>query len=673
MKYIYTLFFLLVTTFVSAQGRTMYAADQYFQKYGYVKSAPLYEKLYDKGNRSNKVLSRLGDCNYYNNNYKKAERWYKELFKTITQSEISNEHYYRYIQTLKSVGNYEKAKAILSLSKTYNKNVSIEILENESLLTPSVYNAITNLSINTSYSDYNNVLADGKLYFSSTRPQGSIRKAKTYGWNKQPYYTIYSANYEQDVVGKGLINLKDVSSLKGDVNGTYHDANPVFTNDGKVMYFTRDNSKGQKSIRTDRLKVSHLKLYKAELINGEWRNVKELPFNSKNYSVGHPFLSKDEQYLYFASDMPGGYGRTDLYKAKINDGGTFGSPQNLGEKINTAGKEMFPYIDSEKTLYFSSDGHIGLGGLDIFKSEEVSEGVYKSPENLRSPINTKSDDFSFVILKNKEKGYFSSNRPGGKGDDDIYSFGVANKADVNVAKEGVNNDTIACTKQIKGFVFDELTKVILPGAQVQLTNTSGDILKSALSDQKGFYDLGSVDCNEAQYKVVVSKSDYNTDSLVFGVNTDQKEPIELVAYLLQKEIKINTNNFDIHINPIYFDFDKFNIRADAARELNKVVKVMKDFPEIKLRIESHTDSRGNDAYNERLSDNRAKSSRDYIVSQGVKAERILSAKGFGEYRLLNECRNGVPCSVEEHQLNRRSYFYISNNPGHIKVKNQVGE
>lgn len=665
MKYIHLLLFLLVTTFVSAQGRTMYAADQYFQKYGYVKSATLYEKLYDKGNRSNKVLSRLGDCNYYNNNYKQAERWYKELFTTVPHSEISNEQYYRYTQALKSIGNYDEARAILSLSKSNNKDVSIEVLENESLLIPSTNTVISNLPINTSYSDYNNPLVDDKLYFSSTRPQDSIRKFKTYGWNKQPYYTMYSVNQEKDDTGKISINSKDVSSLKGDVNGSYHDANPVFTNDGKVMYFTRDNSKGERSIRTDRLKTSHLKLYKAELVDNEWKNVKELPFNSKKFSVGHPFLSNDEKYLYFVSDMPGGYGRTDLYKVIINGDGTFGSPENLGEKINTAGKEMFPYIDSERTLYFSSDGHIGLGGLDIFKSEIVSDSIYKAPENLKSPINSKSDDFSFIILKNMEQGYFSSNRPGGKGDDDIYSFSIEN--------DDANKEKRPCTTQIKGFVYDEISKAILPGTEVKLTDASGKLLASVVSDQKGFYDLGIVDCNNAQYNVVLIKTDYNSNSLNFDVKANTRGPIELVAHLLQKEININTNNFDVHINPIYFDFDKSNIRADAAEELNKVVKVMKDFPEIRLRIESHTDSRGNDAYNKKLSDNRAKSSRDYIISQGINKERILSAKGFGEYNLLNECSNGVPCSLEEHELNRRSYFYISNNPGHIKVKNQIGE
>ena len=664
MKYIHLLLFLFVTTFVSAQGRTMYAADQYYQKYGYVKSAELYEKLYDKGDRSNKILSRLGDCNYYNNNYQKSERWYKELFETISESDIASEHYYRYIQTLKSVGDYDKARRILSLSKTHDKEIDLEVLENESLLSSSMYSEIINLSINTPYSDYNNLLIGDKLYFSSTRPQDSIGKIKTYGWNKQPYYTMYAANRDKEEGDLSFVNLKDIASLKGNVNGKYHDANPVFTQDGTVMYFTRDNSKGERILKTDRLKTSHLKLYKAELKDNEWRNVKELPFNSKKYSVGHPFLSKDEKYLYFVSDMPDGYGMTDLYKVSIQEDGSFGSPENLGAKINTSGKEMFPYIDTENTLYFSSDGHVGLGGLDVFKSELQSDGNYGKPENLKSPINSKSDDFSFVILKEQEQGYFSSNREGGKGDDDIYSF--------SVGKDQVKEE-VACVKQIKGFVYDELTKEVLPGAQVQLTDVSGIVLKTIVSDQKGFYDLGTVDCVKSNYKVAVTKSDYNSDSLDFGIEPETQGPVELIAYLLQKEIKINTNNFDIHINPIYFDFDKFNIRADAAAELNKVVQVMKDFPEIKLRIESHTDSRGNDAYNERLSDNRAKSSRDYIISQGISKERILSAKGFGEYRLLNDCSNGVPCSVEEHQLNRRSYFYISNNPGHIKVKNQVGE
>lgn len=653
MRYLYIIVILFTTSFSYAQ--TKYAADQYFKKYSYVKSAELYEKIYEKGDHSELVVSRLGDAYYFNNKYDQAEKWYKELFSTTEAADVSSEHYYRYIQVLKSLGKYNEADKFLSISEKENKNLNLKAIKDFYKVDENKKYDVKNLDINTKYSDYNNALIDNKLLFSSTRPKDSLRKHKTYGWNKQPYYGMYTADQKEE-----SNSLSNVTSLKGKVNGRYHDASPVITKDGQVIYFTRDNSKGR-SIRVDGQKTSNLKIYKAELKDNEWKCVKELPFNHKSYSVGQPSLSTDEKYLYFVSDMPGGFGLTDLYKVAINDDGTYGIPENLGEKINTSGKEMFPYISKNNKLYFSSNGHVGLGGLDVFESE-MKEGVYQAPVNLKAPINSKSDDFSFIVT-NDEKGYFSSNRVGGKGDDDIYAF--------NLVK--VKEESVVCIKQIRGFVYDELTKKVLPDAQVQLTDISGKIIKTITSDAKGFYDLGSVDCVNSEYKIAVTKEAYNSDALSFAINSGTPTIVELEAYLLQKEIKINTNNFDVHINPIYFDFDKFNIRSDAAKELDKVVKVMKDFPEIKLRIESHTDARGNDAYNEQLSDNRAKSSSNYIISQGVAKERILSAKGFGEYKLLNKCSNGVPCSVKEHQLNRRSYFYISNNPGHIKVKNQVGE
>lgn len=661
MRYKYILVLALVSTSVFSQGQKKYAADKYFGKYSYVKSASLYEKVYEKGDHSELVVSRLADSYYHTNDYKNAVKWYGELFATVSESAISEDHYYRYIQSLKNVGDYTKSAAILALSKTHNKNIGLAVSsEVNSYDTSSMYSDVENLSINTSYSDYNNIVSSNKLYFSSTRPENE-RKTKLYGWNKQPYYTMYAVERSQGESGPSVTELTGVSSLDGKVNGRYHDASPVLTKDGKTMYFTRDNTKFN-SLRTDAVRTSNLKLYKATLKDDKWTCVKELPFNNKAYSVGQPALSADEKYLYFVSDMPGGVGKTDLYKVAITGEDSYGVPENLGNTINSAGDEMFPYV-SEDVLYFSSDGHVGLGGLDVFKSS-INGNSYTQPENLKKPINSQSDDFSFVLLADERVGYFSSNRVGGKGDDDIYSF-----------RAGVPEEIVPeiCEKQVRGIVYDKLSKEVLAGAEVQWLNAKGEVVKTVVSDAKGAYDLGTITCLEGSYGLQVSKAAYNDESSSFGVTNLSASPIGLTTYLLPKEIKIDSGNFDVRINPIYFDFDKSNIRADAARELNKVVKVMKDFPDILLRIESHTDSRGNDVYNEQLSDRRAKSSRDYIISQGVRASRITSAKGYGEYRLLNECDDATRCSEEKHQINRRSYFYISNNPKNVSVQNQIGE
>ncbi len=659
MKYTYLLLLAFVSTSIFSQGQKKYAADKYFNKYSYVKSASLYEKVYEKGDNSELVVSRIADSYYYNNNYENAAKWYKELFATVANKEITKEYYTKYIQSLKSIAKYSEAQKIVALARTNQKELGVVVSDDLNVYKTlqkenTMFTTVENLAINTEYSDYNNIVVGDILYFSSTRPQNE-RKTKLYGWNKQPFYTMYAAQRAKE----DGFDIQNISSLEGKVNGRYHDASPVITKDGKTMYFTRDNSKGN-SIRINGVKTSNLKLFKTTLKKGKWSCAKELPFNNKDYSVGQPALSVDEKYLYFVSDMPGGYGKTDIYKVAITGEDTYGVPENLGNVINGPGEEMFPYV-LENELYFSSDGHLGLGGLDVFKSTMV-KNAFQKPENLGNPINSTSDDFSFVLKE--DNGYFTSNRAGGKGDDDIYSF--------TKTKEEPE-ELLICEKQVQGIVYDKLTNEVLPGARVLWLDMNGSLQREVYSNAKGFYDLGKVSCLEGAYKLQVSKAAYNYELSSFEVTNASSDLISLTNYLLPLEIKIDKGNLDLHINPIYFDFDKSNIRKDAAKELNKVVKILKDFPEILLRIESHTDSRGNDSYNEKLSDRRAKSSRDYIISQGIPANRIISAKGYGEYRLLNDCDDGTRCSEKEHQLNRRSYFYISNNPKNVSVKNQVGE
>jgi outer membrane protein OmpA-like peptidoglycan-associated protein len=357
--------------------------------------------------------------------------------------------------------------------------------------------------------------------------------------------------------------------------------------------------------------------------------------------------------------MPGGFGDTDLYKTTIFANNQFSKPVNLGDKINTEGKEMFPYISSENILYFSSNGHIGLGGLDVFESK-ISERGYELPMNLGIPINSAKDDFSFILNKEIEIGCFSSNREGGKGDDDIYSFMINTLA---IKKAFVSD---VCDGLLVGTVYIEETKIVLPGAIVNLIDNTGKVIDSGLADAQGSFSFGTVACN-VNYTVVAQKDDYVSDRAHFLIQDVKKVPTSSIALSLTPLIIDN----QIVINSIEFDFNSSIIRESAEYELENIVSVLKTHTDIVIKIASHTDARGTNRYNRQLSDRRAKATRDYIISRGISSDRIESAIGFGEDELLNECNdaNSKICTEEEHQQNRRSNFYIVKGNG-VKAENK---
>jgi outer membrane protein OmpA-like peptidoglycan-associated protein len=399
------------------------------------------------------------------------------------------------------------------------------------------------------------------------------------------------------------------------------------------MYFTRDNVSRGNRLDFDKEGTSYLKLYKASLVDGKWADIVDLPFNDKVYSTGNPALSPDNKTLYFVSDREGGFGQTDIYSVAINEDGSYGEPKNLGDKVNSEGREMFPFVSKDNTLYFSSDGYLNLGLLDIYSSN-VLKGDNSDPVNLGAPYNSGYDDFAYVVDADTNKGYFSSNRPGGKGNDDIYSFSA-----------------YPCKETITGTVRDQKTNLILPMATVRLIDQAGKVVQEVTSDANGNYTI-EADCSTS-FAVIGSKADYREDRKDIAT-TQVNQRSQTVDLFLEPLIVEN----QVVLNPIFFDFDKANIRTDAEYELENIIDVLRNNPNMVIKIESHTDSRGGDRYNMRLSDRRAKSTRDYILSRGINPERIESAIGYGETQLLNECSNGVKCSKEQHQKNRRSYFYI---------------
>lgn len=612
-------------------------ADKFFDNFGYVKAIELYEKVVEKGKADAHVLTRLGDAYYNNSNSEKAVYWYKKALDEYKN--IDAEYLYKYIQSLRSIGNYEEADKWFkklreaqqgdSRLKGYNPD-DIDIFDKLTSKNEDLVVTLENLSFNSKYSDFGAYLHKDILYFASARGDDK----KVYSWNKEPFLDIYQIkviNNEED----GTISYRSPSVINSEeVNTDYHEASIAITNDGKTMYFTRDNINKRNRLQYDKEGTTHLKIYKATLTDKAWANVVELPFNDDVFSTGHPALSPDNKTLYFVSDREGGIGQTDIYAVAINDDGTYGTPENLGNQINTEGREMFPFVAKDSTFYFSSDGHLNLGLLDIFKSNILKEEPTIDPENLGAPYNSGYDDFAFFINDETRKGYFSSNRPDGEGGDDIYGFKIDK-----------------CDQQITGVVTEHRTEIILADVTVQLIDETGKIIEEVITAADGAYTF-EVECNK-KYTVLGTKPDYKEDQQTI-TTSKENEKINTLDLVLKPLIL----DSQIIINPIFFDFDKATIRTDAQYELENIVDVLRKHPEMIIKIEAHTDSRGRDSYNLKLSDRRAKSTAEYIISRGIEPHRIVSARGFGETRLLNECANGVKCTEEEHQLNRRSYFYI---------------
>lgn len=609
-------------------------ADKFFKNYAYVKATELYEEAVKKGDSSEHVLTRLGDCYYNNSKSQQAAFWYGKAVNKYDK--INPEYLFKYIQSLRSIGNYVEADKWLvrfkeiqsgdSRVKDFDAN-NLDLYE-DLASTDDVVVKIENMPFNSEFSDFGAYIANGTLYFASAR---DTHLKKRYGWNAEPFLDIYQLSVTNNDGNTEYGEADFINAPK--INTPYHEASIAITNDGQTMYFTRDNVDRRNRLDYDRKGTSHLKLYKATLENDKWGNVLELPFNDNFFSNGHPALSPDNKKLYFVSDRDGGYGRTDIYEVDILENGKYGEPKNLGPKVNTEGREMFPFVAKDSTFYFSSDGYLNLGLLDIYKSN-ILKDENAEPENLGAPYNSGYDDFAFFMNDGSKTGYFSSNRPGGKGSDDIYGFNAE-----------------LCKQLIEGIARNSKTNDILEGVEVKLINKNGKIIATVMTTATGKFEFNA-DCDK-NYTVVGSKSDYKDALKEVATNFEDGKVNNADLYLTPL---IDADQ--IVINPIFFDFDKWNIRTDAQYELENIVDVMREHPNMVIKIESHTDSRGSDSYNMKLSDRRAKSTRDYILSRGIAAERIESAIGYGETQLLNKCSNGVKCTTEEHQLNRRSYFYI---------------
>lgn len=641
MKKILLLIILVLTsTFGFAQTKV---ADKFFDNYAYIKASELYEDAIKNGDDSVHVLTRLGDCYYNNSNSEKAAMWYKKALDKDAD-EVNSEHVYKYIQTQRSLGNYQEAEAWLDTfkarqvddSRIESEPTNLSVYDELSSM-DKVYIDVVNLDLNTEYSDFGGYEYNGRMFFASARNTDETGK-KVYSWNEQPFLDIFETTVKET---NGVKEHGNVMAINAEgINTPYHEATVAITNDGKTIYFSRDNLNKRNKLDSDKKGTTHLKIFKATLDNNNWKDIEELPFNDDSYSVYHPALSPDNKKLYFTSDKDGGLGQTDIYSVDIlEDGNEYGKPMNLGASINTPGREGFPFIAKDSTLYFSSDGYINLGLVDIYKSNLLKDSTAK-PKNLGAPFNSGYDDFAIYIDSDTETGYFSSNRTGGKGNDDIYTFSA-----------------YECKQLVKGIVRDKDTNEPLSGAIVELVNEAGKIVNNVTTNENGEY-VFVVEC-EKNYSLRGSKPDFEDDVQSFTTTAVNNKEQEVDLYLKN----LMAVPCEIVINPIFFDFDKWNIRTDSKYDLEHIVDVMRAYPEMKINIESHTDRRGTLRYNDKLSDRRANSTKEYIISRGIDAERIVSAIGYGERKKLISDQEIDNMSTREekevaHQKNRRSHFRI---------------
>ena len=626
----------IIVTFpllVFSQQREIKEADNQFRQQKYFEAIKIYSKIVEAGNETPEVLEKLAQANYYNANYAQANIWYSKLV-SLNQN-LKSEDRYRYAQTLKSVGKTDEANVQLDLFKKLNPNEVRTKLLNSKINNDSkfIFSNTKSISINSEFSDYGPALNGNNIIFSSAR--NAFLNNTTSERTNQSYTSLFQSS--KDI--NGNYNKPNLFS-KGSFS-IYNEATPVFTKDGKTMYYTQNQFVNKSN---NKLVNGSYKLYKSVLIKNKWVNKGAVTLGQSNaIRTAHPALSPDGKFLYFASDYLTKNGDSDLFKVSISEDGTFGEIENLGNDINTEGRDSFPFITEDNTLIFASDGHPGMGGLDFF-SIDLTDSKAKVI-SLGETINSPFDDFGMAISNDMTNGYYTSNKPGGKGDDDIYSFDLTIKKIVLI--------------EIKGTILDEETQEVQPNAVINLFDNDKNLIASINSDTIGNFVFKDLKPNTA-YSITVTKLNYQENSVSIVTNSDN---IEKIIRIKKNEppYKIGDNLIEIlALNNIYFDLDKYTLRPESIIELDQVVAFLNKYNSIKIEVGSHTDSRQSDIFNIKLSKNRAIATSNYIMSKGIDMSRLI-LKGYGESKLINKCSDNVKCTEEEHQQNRRSTFIISSN------------
>lgn len=657
MKKLFILIIAFMCLSISAEAqeksRKELKGDQYTFNYSYDKAILIYKHTKDltmDGKRNLAVAyQKTGD-------FAKAESVYADIIKS--SSGIIPEDYYNYSMLLKSAGKYFEANIQMdqfAKLKPYDLRV-IDYMANKDnlqkyLIDMNEFN-VTVMKINSNDQDFAPAFFKNQIVFASTRAKMRMIK-KSYNLNGKPFLNMYVSKLNEE-------QLKSPKIFDKGLNTKLHDGPASFNKEGTFMAYTRNHNHDKSED-----KVVELQIFFSTFIDGKWTT--EIPFNQNNesFNVAHPSLSADGKTMFFVSDMPGGYGGTDIYRTIQNDKGEWVKPENLGDQINTEGDEIFPYLVEEKgVLFFSSNGRFGLGGQDIFIVKIDEAGVLQI-QNAGIPLNSQYDDFAVIANPSTKKGYFTSNRTGGSGDDDIYGVEFKNLFDV--------------VYSIEGIAKDEKNNPI-PNTSVFLQDLNGITIDTMMSNENGAFSF-IVDVNK-KFKLIGKKELYNdgenfantlgkeavvkVDLILLKKEEDKpKEDFLTQKEVIQKQIETEKDLKKIaNLENIYFDLGKYNLRPDAIIELDKIVVIMNDHPTLCIEISSYTDCRESKEFNMVLSDQRANSSARYIKQRISHPERV-SSKGYGEAYLTNGCKcEGdivSDCPESEHQLNRRSEFMIVKN------------
>jgi outer membrane protein OmpA-like peptidoglycan-associated protein len=630
-KYIILIIAILIGTVNQIDGQSVKKADKRVTFYEYAVAVPILEKIIEKnGEGKEEAMIMLADCYRSMNNEQKATELYAQIIEFDSIDPIN--HYY-YGQALRTLGKYAEAKEQFMLYAELVPDDPRGALfvdyseEIQSWLKKSNKNEVHHLkSVNTENSEFSPIIYGDGIVFSSDRDWKKYLNP-TYEWTGEPYLNFFYAKADTTAPAYNP-SYFDADGFSNKLNDTYHDGTAVFNSTGTVIYLTR-TEKEKVPRDDDGLVTNKLKLFRSELKDGKWSKPEPLSLNNDAYSTGHPALSPNDSLLYFVSDMPGGIGGTDIYVSEWTENG-WGDPKNLGATINTIENEMFPFVHEDGTLYFASAGHMGYGGLDIFKSCQEN-GEWTVPANMMAPMNSSYDDFGLTFMPGMSIGLFSSDRPGGAGRDDIYAFESLVK---------VKGKVLGCEdKGIECLPLENATLFILNKKTNKVT-----VLKT---DGTGYYEMEV--SPRTEYAIKATKDGYFSDGTSIKIQNNYF-PVRDLMLEKHKEGKVFT------VDNIYYDFDKWFIREDAEPALNNLVRIMQENP-ITVELSSYTDCRGSDAYNMKLSQKRAQAAVDYIIEHGVDADRI-TAKGYGESMPVNGCVDGVKCTEEEYQANRRTEFKI---------------
>jgi outer membrane protein OmpA-like peptidoglycan-associated protein/tetratricopeptide (TPR) repeat protein len=612
------LFLMLIGFSLLAQNKDTKVADNLFERDEYVKAAQEYLLLVEKGKSDGYVYKQLGECCYNMFNSLESAKWYALAVKTEQDAET----YFNYAQMLKANTQYEEANVQMKVfaAKVPTDQRAIEFIKNPDYLPKLIEKDklfdVKILDINSDKSDFGAVLHDDVLYFSSARNVSG----KKYGWNDEPFLDIYQSNLKPDG------SFSEPTPVL-ELNSRFHEGPVSITADGNTIYFSSEsfNSNLYEKNNAKRLKFGQVNLFKAKKENGKWTAITPMPFNGKKYSTSNPSIDKEGKTLYFSSNMPGSVGGIDIWKVQVNNDGTYGVPENLGDKINTAGDESFPFVTDDNVLYFASNGLTGFGGLDVFF---VDLKKNDAPINVGRPVNTEKDDFALTYNTTKQLGYVSSNR---SGEDHIYSSIPICKGQIKVVVKSLKDDTVLINSKV--LILDENSNVV----GTQISNEKGEVV----------YDVGC----EKIYIVEAYKDGYVTEKIPLAKFVGGVITVNVTI----KPIDVVITETEVILNPIYFDFNKSNVTKQGAEELDKLVYVMSQNDKLKIYVKSHSDSKGDDKYNLNLSDKRAKATVQYVISKGIDASRI-SGKGFGETELKIDCKN--KCTDEQNAINRRSEFLL---------------